>query len=143
MSQQLWENTFSAYPQWVRFFISGGLFMSNRPISTNIKYYRELFGYSERDVAEMLGMDTDAYRLKEDNVDIDLIFLNNLAIIFNTDIKTLISEKAHYMLPYIQKEQIILTDLEQVFIENLRKLPLDKIKKIYNAVNKECGKLNN
>ena len=113
-----------------------------RPVSLNIKYYRKIAGFTQAEVAEMLGMDKETYSLKENNIDIDLIFLNNLSTILNTDIGNLICNNFSTALSIPQSQQILLTNIEKIIIEKLRSLPKEKVAEIFEKISDEYDSIN-
>lgn len=109
--------------------------MSNRPISERIAHYRELAKLTSEEMAEMLGMSVETYNKKEQNIDIDFLFLNNVATILNIEVKYLLIDSVREE-PLIFKRNppMLVTHSEGNLIEILRRIPTETKEKILNLV---------
>ena len=114
--------------------------MQNRPICSKIIHYRQLTGYTPEKLAEILGMDVDTYIQKERNIDLDLMFLNNIATILEIDIKDLFSDSTPIL--GIRRKPILITHLEENFIEKLRVIPREVQREIFNLADKAYSDAN-
>ena len=112
-----------------------------RPISHRITNFREKAGLSQQKVANILGMGLDTYQKREENADIDCMFIMNMATILGVEIKYLLYENTapkYDNLYYPIAPCGIFTRNEECFISALRMLPAERKSEIIDITRKSA-----
>jgi len=112
---------------------------TSRPISNRIAYFRETAGLTQQKIADIMGMDLENYQKREENADIDCMFILNVATIlgievdrFLTDNEPKINDKTYFPIAPCG----FFTRNEECFISALRMLSNERKHEIINLTRK-------
>lgn len=110
-----------------------------RPISNRIAHFRESAGITQQKIADIMGMDLENYQKREENADIDCMFIMNIATILGIEVNNLLNDnepktndKSYYPIAPCG----IFTRNEECFISALRMLTNEKKSEIINLTRK-------
>ena len=110
-----------------------------RPISQRIAHFRKLAGLSQEDMAGKLGMTPESYQNKEDNADIDCLFIMNISVILGIAVENLLYDKScetEQNLYYPIAPSGVFTRNEECFVAALRMLDPKAKEKIISLTRK-------